>query len=115
MLEISQHLETIHNYKRGVKKEILRDCNVMRIFQSYLVQDHMFKRSHQYDFHKYEGEPPQNETVFFGGKVFPKSFLVRLLYTILFNMTPVRVTSSDESNSKPDCHQVTLGNGSPTI
>ena len=48
-------------------------------------------------------------------KVFPKSFLVRLLYTILFNMTPVRVTSSDESKSEPDCHQVTLGNGSPTI
>ena len=48
-------------------------------------------------------------------KVFPKSFLVRLLYTILFNMTPVRVTSSDESNSEPDCHQVTLGNGSPAI
>lgn len=45
--------------------------------------------------------------------VLPKSSLVRLLYTILFNITPVRVTSSDESKSDPDCHHVTFGNGSP--
>ena len=45
--------------------------------------------------------------------VFPRSFLLRLLYTILFNITPVRVTSSDESKREPDCHQVTFGRGSP--
>ena len=45
--------------------------------------------------------------------VFPKSSLVKLLYTILFNITPVRVTSSDESNNVPDCHHVTFGKGSP--
>ena len=47
--------------------------------------------------------------------VLPRSCLVRLLYTIRFNITPVLVTSSDESNNDPDCHQVTLGNGSPTM
>ena len=46
--------------------------------------------------------------------VLPKSSRVRLLYTILFKITPVRVTSSDESKSDPDCHHVTFGKGSPT-
>ena len=45
----------------------------------------------------------------------PKSSLLKLLYTILFNITPVRVTSSEESNSDPDCHHVTFGKGSPGI
>ena len=48
-------------------------------------------------------------------KVFPKSFLLKPLYTILFKMTPDLVTSSAESNNEPDCHHVTLGSGSPKI